>query len=158
MATSRGERALDTWWPRRRPRCLLAILPKGPSQGRIIRSVRTLSGGELEWSEGMLYPVLDDSSARGRVAAVGRRERGPDQGMEERVKDEDSALAAALSAGTLALAMLQILPLRFRAGGLMFEVGAYAMIASGALAAAAAAVESWRTAGSRFGSRRALNS
>ena len=38
---------------------LLAILQKGPSYGyAIIQEVRELSGGELEWSEGMLYPVL----------------------------------------------------------------------------------------------------
>jgi PadR family transcriptional regulator, regulatory protein PadR len=38
---------------------LLSILQKGPSYGyAIIQEVRELSGGELEWSEGMLYPVL----------------------------------------------------------------------------------------------------
>jgi PadR family transcriptional regulator, regulatory protein PadR len=38
---------------------VLAILNKGPSYGyAIIQAVRELSGGELEWSEGMLYPVL----------------------------------------------------------------------------------------------------
>ncbi|HTM20956.1 MAG TPA: PadR family transcriptional regulator [Kofleriaceae bacterium] len=38
---------------------VLAILNKGPSYGyAIIQQVRELSGGELEWSEGMLYPVL----------------------------------------------------------------------------------------------------
>lgn len=69
-----------------------------------------------------------------------------------------SALAAALSAGTLALALVEILELRLRAGGAMFELASYAMIASGALAAAASSVMSWRTAGSRLGSFRALNS
>ena len=38
---------------------LLAILQRGASYGyAIIQEVRELSGGELEWSEGMLYPVL----------------------------------------------------------------------------------------------------
>lgn len=38
---------------------LLAILARGESYGyAIIEQVRTRSGGELEWSEGMLYPVL----------------------------------------------------------------------------------------------------
>ena len=38
---------------------LLAILQKGASYGyALIQEVRELSGGELEWSEGMLYPVL----------------------------------------------------------------------------------------------------
>ena len=38
---------------------LMAVLSKGESYGyAIIQQVRELSGGELEWSEGMLYPVL----------------------------------------------------------------------------------------------------
>lgn len=38
---------------------VLAILSKGESYGyAIIQQVRELSGGELDWSEGMLYPVL----------------------------------------------------------------------------------------------------
>jgi DNA-binding PadR family transcriptional regulator len=38
---------------------ILAILQRGASYGyAIIQAVRELSGGELEWSEGMLYPVL----------------------------------------------------------------------------------------------------
>ncbi len=38
---------------------LLAILSRGESYGySIIEQVRARSGGELEWSEGMLYPVL----------------------------------------------------------------------------------------------------
>ena len=38
---------------------VLAILQRSPSYGyAIIQEVRQLSGGELEWSEGMLYPVL----------------------------------------------------------------------------------------------------
>lgn len=38
---------------------LMAILAQGESYGyAIIEQVRTRSGGKLEWSEGMLYPVL----------------------------------------------------------------------------------------------------
>jgi len=38
---------------------VLGILRRGPSYGyAILSQVRELSGGELEWSEGMLYPVL----------------------------------------------------------------------------------------------------
>ncbi len=38
---------------------LLALLRQGDSYGyEIIRNVRELSGGELEWKEGMLYPLL----------------------------------------------------------------------------------------------------
>jgi DNA-binding PadR family transcriptional regulator len=38
---------------------LLAILAEKESYGyEIIRKVRELSGGHMEWSEGMIYPVL----------------------------------------------------------------------------------------------------
>ena len=38
---------------------VLAVLSNGESYGyAIIQQVRERSGGELEWSEGMLYPVL----------------------------------------------------------------------------------------------------
>ena len=38
---------------------VLAVLSKSENYGyAIIQQVRDLSGGELEWSEGMLYPVL----------------------------------------------------------------------------------------------------
>jgi PadR family transcriptional regulator PadR len=38
---------------------LLSILAEGESYGyEIIQKVRELSGGQIEWSDGMLYPVL----------------------------------------------------------------------------------------------------
>jgi DNA-binding PadR family transcriptional regulator len=38
---------------------LLSILAEGKSYGyEIIQKVRELSGGQIEWSDGMLYPVL----------------------------------------------------------------------------------------------------
>lgn len=38
---------------------VLGVLAKGENYGyAIIQQIRELSGGELEWSEGMLYPVL----------------------------------------------------------------------------------------------------
>jgi PadR family transcriptional regulator PadR len=38
---------------------VLSVLAEGENYGyAIIQRVRELSGGELEWSEGMLYPVL----------------------------------------------------------------------------------------------------
>ena len=38
---------------------LLSILADGESYGyEIIQKVRELSGGHIEWSDGMLYPVL----------------------------------------------------------------------------------------------------
>ncbi len=38
---------------------VLSVLAEGESYGyEIIQRVRELSGGDIEWSEGMLYPVL----------------------------------------------------------------------------------------------------
>ena len=38
---------------------VLSVLSQGESYGyEIIRQVKDLSGGKIEWSEGMLYPVL----------------------------------------------------------------------------------------------------
>jgi DNA-binding PadR family transcriptional regulator len=61
---------------------VLAILADGESYGyAIIQRVRELSKGELEWSDGMLYPVLhwleehEYVRARWRVAESGRRRR-----------------------------------------------------------------------------------
>ena len=49
---------------------LLAVLSRGPSYGyAIIQEVRTLSDGELEWSEGMLYPVLHRLEEQGLIAS-----------------------------------------------------------------------------------------
>ena len=50
---------------------VLSILGRGESYGyAILREVRELSGGELEWTEGMLYPVLH------RVARWGKSDAG----------------------------------------------------------------------------------
>lgn len=61
---------------------ILALLRSGESYGyEIIERVRTLSGGTLEWSDGMVYPVLrrleSDGllSSRWVVAENGRRRR-----------------------------------------------------------------------------------
>ena len=61
---------------------VLAILAEGDSYGyAILQRVRELSGGHLEWTDGMLYPVLhrlerlDHVEARWEVAESGRRRR-----------------------------------------------------------------------------------
>ena len=47
---------------------VLAILKPGPSYGyAIIQEVKDLSGGELAWSEGMLYPVLHRLEEQGLI-------------------------------------------------------------------------------------------
>lgn len=49
---------------------VLAILADGPSYGyAILRRVRELSSGELEWSDGMLYPLLHRLERLGYVRA-----------------------------------------------------------------------------------------
>ena len=52
----------------RRTPMVLAVLGRGDSYGyEIIRSVRELSGGELNWKEGMLYPLLHRLAGQGLV-------------------------------------------------------------------------------------------
>lgn len=61
---------------------VLAILGEGDSYGyAILQRVRELSGGELEWTDGMLYPVLHRLERAGLVksrwekAESGRRRK-----------------------------------------------------------------------------------
>src|SRR5919112_2225829 len=61
---------------------VLAILAEEASYGyAILKRVRELSGGRLEWTDGMLYPVLHrlerlgHIEARWRVAESGRRRK-----------------------------------------------------------------------------------
>lgn len=49
---------------------ILSILQKGDSYGyAIIQKVRELSGGEMEWADGMLYPILHRLEQRRLVKA-----------------------------------------------------------------------------------------
>ena len=77
---------------------VLAILAGGDSYGyAILQRVRELSGGRMEWTDGMLYPVLHrierlgHVEARWKVVESGRRRkyyritrRGRDQLAEDR--------------------------------------------------------------------------
>lgn len=61
---------------------VLAILAEGESYGyAILKRVRELSGGELEWTDGMLYPLLhrllrlEYVTTEWRVPPEGRRRR-----------------------------------------------------------------------------------
>ena len=50
---------------------ILGILSEGESYGyAIIKRVAELSGGELQWTDGMLYPVLHRLERNGFVKAV----------------------------------------------------------------------------------------
>ena len=57
---------------------VLAILSEGQSYGyAIIRRVGEVSGGELRWTDGMVYPLLHRLERRGLVEAVwGLSEKG----------------------------------------------------------------------------------
>lgn len=77
---------------------VLAILADGDSYGyAVIKRVRELSGGHMQWSDGMLYPVLHRLERLGHIRAhwehadSGRRRKyysitasGRDQLVEER--------------------------------------------------------------------------
>jgi PadR family transcriptional regulator, regulatory protein PadR len=61
---------------------VLSILEEGESYGyAILQRVRELSGGAIEWTDGMLYPVLHQLETQGHVLArwdrspAGRRRR-----------------------------------------------------------------------------------
>ncbi len=52
---------------------VLSILSGGESYGyEIIQRVRALSGGNVEWSDGMLYPVLHRLEREGLIASEWR--------------------------------------------------------------------------------------
>lgn len=52
---------------------VLAILAEGESYGyAILKRVRALSGGNLEWTDGMLYPLLHRLDRLGHVKAQWR--------------------------------------------------------------------------------------
>jgi PadR family transcriptional regulator PadR len=61
---------------------VLAILAEGESYGyAILKRVRELSGGELEWTDGMLYPLLHRLRRLGYVKAQWRT---PPEGRRRR--------------------------------------------------------------------------
>lgn len=61
---------------------ILSILAEGESYGyAIIKRVRQLSGGQMQWTDGMLYPVLHRLERQGlirsfeRISETGRKRR-----------------------------------------------------------------------------------
>jgi len=75
---------------------VLAILAEGDSYGyAIIKRVNELSGGRLEWTDGMLYPVLHRLERQGLVAAKwGESEIGRRRKYYRITKDGRAQLAA----------------------------------------------------------------
>ena len=67
---------------------VLGILSEGESYGyAIIKRVAELSGGELQWTDGMLYPVLHRLERNGLVKAVWRRSESDRQRKYYRLTD-----------------------------------------------------------------------
>ena len=61
---------------------ILAILARGEDYGySIIQKVKAISGGSLEWTDGMLYPVLQRMEMDGLIAS---RWRAGDGGRPRR--------------------------------------------------------------------------
>lgn len=74
---------------------VLAILAGGESYGyAILKRVRALAGGELEWTDGMLYPLLHRLSRLGYVTTEWRT---PPEGRRRKyyaITDEGRAALA----------------------------------------------------------------
>ena len=74
---------------------VLAILAEGESYGyAILKRVRELSAGELEWTDGMLYPLLH---RLGRLGYVTTDWRTPPEGRRRRYYVITDAGRAALA-------------------------------------------------------------
>ena len=73
---------------------VLAILSEGESYGyAIIKRVDELSGGRLQWTDGMLYPVLHRLERNGLVEATWGRSESGRPGMEGSEGRPERALA-----------------------------------------------------------------
>ena len=74
---------------------VLAILSEGESYGyALLKRVRDVSGGELEWSDGMLYPLLHRLL---RLGYVTEQWRMPPEGRRRRYYAITDAGRAALA-------------------------------------------------------------
>ena len=66
---------------------ILALLAKGESYGyAIIQEVKARSGGKLQWTDGMLYPVLHRMEHRGLIKSRWGKARPDGSGNTTRSK------------------------------------------------------------------------
>lgn len=73
---------------------VLSILARGESYGyAILQQVRDLSGGDINWTDGMLYPVLHRLERQGLVRAEWRT---PENGRRRKYYSITEAGRAAL--------------------------------------------------------------
>ncbi|PRZ40622.1 PadR family transcriptional regulator [Antricoccus suffuscus] len=90
---------------------VLAILAKERSYGyAILKRVRELSGGDLEWTDGMLYPLLhrlerlEYISAEWGKSSEGRRRRYydiTDSGLAQLAEQRNQWVAATRTLGSI---------------------------------------------------------
>ena len=74
---------------------VLAILAEGESYGyAILKRVREISGGDLEWTDGMLYPLLHRLDRLGFVTTEWR----PHEGRSRRISITNEACACGAQA------------------------------------------------------------
>ena len=71
---------------------VLGILAQGESYGyAILKQVRELSGGELEWTDGLLYPLLHRLERLGYVTSTWRSAAGERRRKYYRITDQGRA-------------------------------------------------------------------
>jgi len=74
---------------------ILSILSRGESYGyAIIQSVAELTEGRLQWTEGMLYPVLHKLEQDGAITAEWKQPEGERKRKYYRIKDDGQAALA----------------------------------------------------------------
>jgi PadR family transcriptional regulator PadR len=74
---------------------VLGILAEGESYGyAILQRVATLSGGELEWSDGMLYPLLHRLERLGHVHSEWRQSDAGRPRKHYRLSEQGAAVLA----------------------------------------------------------------
>lgn len=74
---------------------VLSILADGESYGyAILKRVRELSGGEIEWTDGMLYPLLHRLRRLGYVTTEWRTPPGGRRRQYYRITDQGRAALA----------------------------------------------------------------
>jgi len=74
---------------------ILSLLSKGESYGyELIQEVKRLSGDKIEWTDGMLYPVLHRMERRGLIKSRwGESETGRKRKYYSLKKDGKTAMA-----------------------------------------------------------------
>jgi PadR family transcriptional regulator PadR len=71
---------------------VLGILAQGESYGyAILKQINELSGGELDWTEGLLYPLLHRLERQGSIEATWRTPQGGRRRKYYRITEQGHA-------------------------------------------------------------------